>query len=170
MKFHCRLAENGIVSMGIAAIFAGFAATNYAQTPSAPPSYESGAAAVFNRVAEDQSRLRVFIQAMPKGANLHNHLDGSVYTESYVKLAAEHGFCADFTTARITPPPCRTPEDELKGIDKEARNFVNEEVAAADAMAAPEPTPKILFEDIYVPGSEPQFIRGRTTDEAFYFN
>jgi len=39
---------------------------------------------------------------MPKGANLHNHLDGSVYTESYVKMAAEHGFCADFTAAKIT--------------------------------------------------------------------
>ncbi|TPX18382.1 uncharacterized protein E0L32_011715 [Thyridium curvatum] len=61
-------------------------------------------------------------------------------------------------------------EDELKAIDKEARNHVNEEVAAAEAMAAPEAVPKILFEDIYVRGSEPQFIRGRTPDENFYFN
>ncbi|KAK3374933.1 dehydrogenase E1 component-domain-containing protein [Podospora didyma] len=61
-------------------------------------------------------------------------------------------------------------EDELKGLDKEARSHVNEEVAIAEAMAVPEATPKILFEDIYVPGSEPQFIRGRTLDENFYFN
>ncbi|KAL2264104.1 hypothetical protein VTK26DRAFT_2306 [Humicola hyalothermophila] len=61
-------------------------------------------------------------------------------------------------------------EDELKGIDKEARNYVNEEVAAAEAMAPPEPTPRILFEDIYVRGTEPQFIRGRTPDETFYFH
>jgi pyruvate dehydrogenase E1 component alpha subunit len=61
-------------------------------------------------------------------------------------------------------------EDELKTLDKEARNHVNEEVAIAEAMAAPEPTPKILFEDIYVRGTEPLFIRGRTPDEAFYFN
>lgn len=60
-------------------------------------------------------------------------------------------------------------EDELKKIDKDARSHVNEEVAAAEAMAAPEPTPVILFEDIYVRGSEPQFIRGRTPEENFYF-
>jgi pyruvate dehydrogenase E1 component alpha subunit len=61
-------------------------------------------------------------------------------------------------------------EEELKGIDKEARAHVSEEVAIAEAMAVPEAIPKILFEDIYVRGSEPQFIRGRTLDENFYFN
>jgi len=60
-------------------------------------------------------------------------------------------------------------EEELKAIDKEARNHVNEEVAIAEAMAPPDPTAKILYEDIYVKGSEPPFIRGRTPDEAFYF-
>ena len=60
-------------------------------------------------------------------------------------------------------------EDELKAIDKEARSHVNEEVAAAEAMAAPEPIPQILYEDIYVKGSEPPFIRGRTADENYYF-
>ncbi|KAI2466992.1 dehydrogenase E1 component-domain-containing protein [Annulohypoxylon bovei var. microspora] len=61
-------------------------------------------------------------------------------------------------------------EDELKTIDKEARKHVNDEVAIAEAMAVPENTPKILYEDIYVKGSEPQFMRGRTPDENFYFN
>ncbi|KAJ0163625.1 Pyruvate dehydrogenase E1 component subunit alpha, mitochondrial [Colletotrichum tanaceti] len=61
-------------------------------------------------------------------------------------------------------------EDELKTIDKEARSFVNEEVAAAEAMAVPDTTPKILYEDIYVPGTEPEFIRGRTPDETYYFH
>ncbi|KAH6890387.1 dehydrogenase E1 component-domain-containing protein [Thelonectria olida] len=61
-------------------------------------------------------------------------------------------------------------EDELKQIDKEARAHVNEEVAAAEAMAHPVATPDILFEDIYVKGSEPQFIRGRIPSENYYFN
>ena len=30
-------------------------------------------------------------------------------------------------------------------------------------------SPSILFEDIYVRGSEPKYIRGRTPDENFYF-
>ncbi|KXJ97200.1 dehydrogenase E1 component-domain-containing protein [Microdochium bolleyi] len=61
-------------------------------------------------------------------------------------------------------------EDELKGIDKEARKHVNEEVAIAEAMAIPDTTPQILFEDIYVRGTEPQYMRGRTTDEDYYFS
>jgi pyruvate dehydrogenase E1 component alpha subunit len=60
-------------------------------------------------------------------------------------------------------------EDELKKIDKDARSHVQEEVAAAEAMAIPEPKPSILFEDIYVRGSEPKFIRGRHADEDYYF-
>lgn len=60
-------------------------------------------------------------------------------------------------------------EEELKKLDKEARSHVSEEVAIAEAMAVPEATPSILFEDIYVKGTEPQFIRGRTLDENHYF-
>jgi pyruvate dehydrogenase E1 component alpha subunit len=60
-------------------------------------------------------------------------------------------------------------EDELKQIDKKAREDVDKEVAEAEKMAAPEASPKILFEDIYVRGSEPAYLRGRTPDETFYY-
>lgn len=63
-----------------------------------------------------------------------------------------------------------TSEDELKKIDKEARAHVNEEVAAAEAMAPPEPNNSILFEDIYVRGSEPAYIRGRVPEENYHFS
>ncbi|CAK7224427.1 alpha subunit of pyruvate dehydrogenase [Sporothrix curviconia] len=61
-------------------------------------------------------------------------------------------------------------EEELKGLDKEARSYVNEEVAAAEEMALPECNLDVLFNDIYVKGSEPSFIRGRTADELRYFD
>ncbi|KAK5078993.1 alpha subunit of pyruvate dehydrogenase [Lithohypha guttulata] len=60
-------------------------------------------------------------------------------------------------------------EDELKSIDKQARADVDKEVDEAEKMAVPDPTPKILFEDIYVRGSEPAYLRGRTTDETYYY-
>jgi pyruvate dehydrogenase E1 component alpha subunit len=62
-----------------------------------------------------------------------------------------------------------TSEEELKTIDKEARQKVDEEVAEAEKMAPPDPTPKNLFEDIYVRGSEPAFMRGRVPEENFYY-
>lgn len=62
-----------------------------------------------------------------------------------------------------------TTEEELKGIDKEARAHVDAEVAEAEKMAEPEATPKILYEDIYVRGSEPEFMRGRIPEENYYY-
>ncbi|KAH0544906.1 alpha subunit of pyruvate dehydrogenase [Glutinoglossum americanum] len=61
-------------------------------------------------------------------------------------------------------------EEELKAIDKDARKYVDDEVAEAEKMPPPEPTPQILFEDIYVRGSEPDFMRGRIPDENYYYS
>ncbi|KAI9804101.1 MAG: alpha subunit of pyruvate dehydrogenase [Sarcosagium campestre] len=62
-----------------------------------------------------------------------------------------------------------TSEEELKAIDKEARAAVDSEVAEAEKMAPPDATAKILFEDIYVRGSEPPFMRGRIPEENHYY-
>lgn len=58
--------------------------------------------------------------------------------------------------------------DEAKEIDTEVRKTVKSEVEVAENMAAPEPKPEILFEDIYVRGSEPTQRRGRTSDETVF--
>ncbi|KAL2863534.1 pyruvate dehydrogenase (acetyl-transferring) subunit E1 alpha [Aspergillus lucknowensis] len=60
-------------------------------------------------------------------------------------------------------------EEDLKALDKSARAFVDEEVAIAEKMPIPENNSRILFEDIYVRGSEPRWMRGRTVDETFYY-
>ena len=60
-------------------------------------------------------------------------------------------------------------EEDLKGLDKSARAHVDEEVAIAEKMPLPENNSRILFEDIYVRGSEPRWMRGRTVDETFYY-
>ncbi|KAJ6127380.1 Pyruvate dehydrogenase E1 component subunit alpha [Penicillium sp. IBT 18751x] len=62
-----------------------------------------------------------------------------------------------------------TSEEELKAIDKAARAYVDGEVAEAEQMAVPENSARNLFEDIYVRGSEPRWMRGRTVDETFYY-
>ncbi|RAL11398.1 pyruvate dehydrogenase (acetyl-transferring) subunit E1 alpha [Aspergillus homomorphus CBS 101889] len=60
-------------------------------------------------------------------------------------------------------------EEELKALDKAARTHVDSEVAIAEKMPAPDSTPRILYEDIYVRGSEPRWMRGRTVDETYYY-
>ncbi|KXN70465.1 hypothetical protein CONCODRAFT_78832 [Conidiobolus coronatus NRRL 28638] len=59
-------------------------------------------------------------------------------------------------------------EAELKEIDKEARKVVDE--AAAEAKASPEPNLENFWNDVYAPGTEPKFLRGRDPTEIKYFN
>lgn len=60
-------------------------------------------------------------------------------------------------------------EEEIKKYDKEARKYVDEQVAAAEADAPPEAKMDILFEDVYVPGSEIPVLRGRISDDSWDF-
>ena len=41
--------------------------------------------------------LRAFLFDMPKGADLHNHLSGAVYAESWIRAAGEDGLCVNET-------------------------------------------------------------------------
>jgi adenosine deaminase len=52
----------------------------------------------------DRNMLRQVLQAMPKGGDLHNHLSGSVYAESYLRYAAADGLCVD--TVKLTITQC----------------------------------------------------------------
>jgi hypothetical protein len=51
--------------------------------------------------------LRAFVQRMPKGGDLHSHLSGAVYAESYLQWAAEGNFCVNLAEQRLVPPPCK---------------------------------------------------------------
>src|SRR5262249_30538805 len=64
------------------------------------------AARYFDAIKDDPSQLLAFLKAMPKGADLHNHLSGSVYAEDYIKLAAANHLCVNQADKALTPPPC----------------------------------------------------------------
>ncbi|KAJ9069472.1 alpha subunit of pyruvate dehydrogenase [Entomophthora muscae] len=59
-------------------------------------------------------------------------------------------------------------ENSLKQIDKEARAVVDE--ATKEAKASPEPELKDFWVDVYAPGTEPPFLRGREPQEVHYYN
>lgn len=60
----------------------------------------------FEAVRHDPARLYPFLRAMPKGADLHSHLSGAVYAESFLAWAAEDGRCVDVATLTIVAAPC----------------------------------------------------------------
>jgi adenosine deaminase len=71
------------------------------------------ASAVF---AADAPPLREFLYAMPKGGDLHNHLSGDVYAETYLDLARHDGMCIDRAKLVILQCPA-APVDGIVTAD-----------------------------------------------------
>jgi len=59
-------------------------------------------------------QLRQFLKKMPKGADLHYHLSGGVYAESFIRSAVEDGLCVDVKQLAFTK--CSTSGDSEKNI------------------------------------------------------
>jgi len=64
----------------------------------------------FDSVRVSPAQLFAFLLKMPKGADLHNHLSGAIYAESYIQWAAASGDCINTTTMIAALAPCRTGE------------------------------------------------------------
>lgn len=93
----------------------------------APPSV----ATLFERVKTDPVRLELFLRAFPKGADLHNHLSGAVYAESFLKWAAGDGLCVSLKERTILASHCpkpgegQVPADGLPGNETGWNEMVN---------------------------------------------
>ena len=57
----------------------------------------------------------VFVREMPKGGELHTHLSGAVYAESYLRWAAEDGLCARRSPPSIVEAPCDAARGDVTG-------------------------------------------------------
>jgi adenosine deaminase len=53
--------------------------------------------------------MRGFLEQFPKGADLHVHLSGAVYAETFIREAGEDGLCVDSATLSFAKPPCAPP-------------------------------------------------------------
>ncbi len=67
--------------------------------------------------------LRDFLVDMPKGADLHVHLSGAVYAESWIRAAGDDGLCVDEKRLKFTKP-------SQDGCSK-----ISGEIAASDMLA-----------------------------------
>ena len=59
-----------------------------------------------SRISSDEVALQEFLSELPKGADLHQHLSGTVYAESMLRWAMEDGLCIDSVTYVASAPPC----------------------------------------------------------------
>jgi adenosine deaminase len=63
-------------------------------------------AARFDALRNDHTALRAFLRRMPKGADLHVHLNGAVYAEHLIESAMLDGLCIRTADLAIVMPPC----------------------------------------------------------------
>lgn len=77
---------------------------------------EAKVAAIMEKLRPDEAALRVLLQQMPKGGDLHHHLDGSVWAEDFLKWADDDGWCIDMASHALAPPPCTASQVEARGL------------------------------------------------------
>ena len=53
--------------------------------------------------------LYAFLKPFPKGADLHMHLSGAVYAETFLAEAVKENLCVDPDALKLVAPPCTKP-------------------------------------------------------------
>src|SRR5438045_283342 len=86
-----------------------FASTALAQTKTrrsaaVPTNSEQRTELGLQAARQNLLQLRHFLLGMPKGADLHNHLSGAVYAESWIRAAAEDRLCIDLAKLAFSKP------------------------------------------------------------------
>ena len=86
--------------------FGSVAGGAQAQRAARADGIEAATAKRFAAIRSEPLALLVFLREMPKGGDLHNHLSGAVYAESYLRWAADDELCFVIATMTIAAGMC----------------------------------------------------------------
>jgi adenosine deaminase len=93
------------LSLAATMVLALFAAEARGQTKVDTPAGTTGerrAARALDAARNNPLELRAFLVEMPKGGDLHNHLSGAIYAETWIREAAEDHMCVDRATLSVS--------------------------------------------------------------------
>ena len=90
-------------------------------------------------VRGDPARLEAFLRELPKGGDLHTHLWGVPYAETFLAWGAEDGLCIDTRTWATQPPPCGPGTRPVAAVvaDPEAARLAVDAFSMRNAPLAP---------------------------------
>ena len=71
---------------------------------------EQKTAKYLESVRHQPGLLLAFLQQMPKGGDLHVHLSGAIYAESFIDWASENALCVDRSTSKLIHGSCDSCE------------------------------------------------------------
>ena len=99
------IGERGVSRAARAAALGLLLFASLAAAPAIAPG-EAATARYFASIKNDPSLLLEFLTRMPKGGDLHNHLSGAIYAESFLRWAADDGLCVVTATFSIVGGTC----------------------------------------------------------------
>jgi adenosine deaminase len=111
---------------------------------------ESRAARRLEAVRSNPTELYAFLYQMPKGADLHNHLGGAVYAESWIRAAGEDGLCVDTTALAFIKPlpqPTACAKPNVLAAQVPADQHLYDALIDAFSMRSFVPTPGVSGHD-----------------------
>ena len=91
---------------GVAAARAGGVAHTLGGEDRAVRAFDAAKADKANALA-----LEAFLEKMPKGGDLHMHLSGAIYAETFLKDAAADGLCVNAATLSFVKSAGKTSDD-----------------------------------------------------------
>ena len=78
---------------------------------SAAQTAEQRTSRYFDSIRNSPPLLEAFLREMPKGGDLHNHLSGAVYAETYLQFAIHDDLCIDRKALAFAASPCDAARD-----------------------------------------------------------
>jgi adenosine deaminase len=95
---------------------------------------EQRTAKYFESIRTNPPLLEAFLREMPKGGDLHNHLSGAVYAESYLQYAIDDKLCIDRKALAFVQPPCEESQDRVPAEDALANPLLYRRIIDALSM------------------------------------
>lgn len=90
----------------------------------AAQSAEQRTAQYLETIRNSPPLLEAFLREMPKGGDLHNHLSGAVYAESYFQFAIHDNLCIDRKALAFAAAPCDEGRDSVPAESALANPFL----------------------------------------------
>ena len=108
------------------------------------PGTETDAENAYNAaVKQGTTALYAFLEGFPKGADLHVHLSGAVYAETFIHDGGQDGLCVNTTAMSFAQPPCtgnEIPAAALSGDITAANQTLYDKLIDAFSMRSFVPT------------------------------
>ncbi len=95
---------------------------------------EERTAQYLEEIRHQPSLLLHFLRALPKGGDLHLHLSGSIYAESYVQWAAQDGLCVSRQTFAFVAPPCDADKNVVPATQVLTEAVLYQQIINAQSM------------------------------------